>query len=143
MWYHSFKSSNQGVSSMISNSAVEFTVDCKGELTGQTFQGVFKARPLLSHRAKLDQDKMRRSLMGDKPEEASVVTINTAASLSYIFHHLESAPAWWRESNNGLDLVDVAPVNAVYEAILALEEKVYADIKKAGEAAATALTPKK
>ena len=128
---------------MISNTATEFTIDVKGELTGQVFQGVFKARPLLSHRARLDQDKMRRSLTGDKAEEASAVALNTAASISYIYHHLESAPAWWKESNNGLDLVDSTPVNAVYEAILALEEKVYADIKKAGEAAATALTPKK
>ena len=128
---------------MISNTAVEFTVDCKGELTGQVFQGVFKARPLLSHRARLDQDKMRRSLIGEKPEEASESTINTAAAISYIYHHLEASPAWWKESNNGLNLVDEAPVAAVYKAIMDLEEGVYADIRKAGEAAATALTSKK
>lgn len=128
---------------MIANSPVELTISVKGETTGQTFEGVFKARPLLSHRARLDSDKMRRSLIGEKPEEASESTVHTAVVLSYIFHHLESSPAWWRESGNGLNLIDFAPVQAVYDAILKIETDVYTEIKKAGEDAAKALSPKK
>jgi hypothetical protein len=128
----------------VANLPVEFSVDVVGEVTGETFKGVFKAVPRLSHRDNLRRDQLRRDLLGSKPEDASVDATNVSAVFSKLWVHLVEFPSWWKDSKNGLELLDETPVAAVYdnvarierEAIEAIQKKAQAQVEAVAEEAA-------
>jgi hypothetical protein len=121
---------------MYSNEPVEFTVDVKGEKTGESYPGVFKARPRLSHLDTLKMDQLRRDLLGPKPELASPDAQNVASAFSKIWAHLVGpGPRWWQESGQGINLVDEDPVAAVYSNILRIEKEAQDAVVKKGEEA--------
>lgn len=123
----------------MANIPSEFTVSVRGELSGEDFRGVFKAVPLLSHRQNLARDQMRRDLLGPKPEEASADAVNISQVFSKLYAHLTETPSWWKDSGNGLNLLDEAPVAAVYEQVLKIETDARKAILDAGQKAANEL----
>lgn len=127
----------------MANLPQEFSVDVVGELTGEAFKGVFKAKPRLTHNDRLLRDQIRRDLLGPKPEEASAEAKNIAFVLSKIWVHLTEVPSWWKDSRNGRDLEDEVPVAAVFEAIEKLELESLAAVQKKGEKAAEVLAEAK
>jgi hypothetical protein len=126
----------------MANLPVEFTINVTGEITGETFRGVFKVKPRLSHRDTLLQDQMRRDLLGPKPGEAGQSAVASALVFSKIWAHLSEAPNWWKDASNGVDLLDEAPVVAVYDAVQKAEKEAVDAVKKAGEKAAEELKAK-
>lgn len=126
----------------MANLPVEFTINVTGEITGDTFRGVFKVKPRLSHRDTLLQDQMRRDLLGPKPGEAGQSAVASALVFSKIWAHLAEAPNWWKDAGNGVDLLDEAPVVAVYDAVQKVEKEAVDAVKKAGEKAAEELKAK-
>lgn len=115
---------------------VEFTINVTGESTGEQFKGLFKVKSRLSHRDSLMQDQMRRDLLGPKPGEAGQGAIASALVFSKIWIHLIEAPSWWKDQGNGVDLIDEAPVVAVYDQIQKIEAEALEKVKKGGEKAA-------
>ena len=123
----------------MANIPVEFTINVTGETTGETFKGVFKAKPRLSHRDTLLQDQMRRDLLGPKPEAAGQAAVANSLVFSKVWIHLLETPSWWKEAGNGVDLLDESPVVAVYDQLTKIEKEAMEAAKKDGEEAAKTL----
>jgi hypothetical protein len=122
--------------------SIQFTIDVKGNSTGKTFKGAFKAKERLSMRDRLDIDTARRNLLGaGKEEEAGVTARSVASILSQLSVRLTQTPDWWLTSNNGLDLEDENVVVAVYEAAIKVETDAQAALLE--EAKAEVATMKK
>lgn len=120
---------------MILNDARSFCIDVVGA-TGERYNGVFQAKPLLSHREKLRMDEIRRSLLGqDNGQVANEYAIRIANIFSKIYSHVTVAPAFWTTKNNGLDLLDEEPVMAVLEKVIEIQDEVTKAITKSGEEA--------
>lgn len=125
----------------MANLPVEFSVSVVGEVTGESWKGVFKAVPRLSHRDNLRRDQLRRDLLGGKAEDASSDAINVALVFSKIWVHLVEAPSWWKDSKNGVDLLDETPVAAVYDNVTRIEREAIEALQKKTEAAKEVLAP--
>lgn len=125
---------------MILNDPKSFTIDVKGTTTEQSYSGLFKMKPILSHREKLRRDELKRQVLGSNPESATEDSVRTAVIFSKIWIHLTESPAWWREANNGIDLLDEEPVLAVLDKIIELEGEILNKTQKDGEAAKKELT---
>lgn len=123
----------------MANIPEEFTINVTGETTGESFRGVFKAKPRLSHRDTLTQDQMRRDLLGPKPAEAGPGAVASSTVFSKIWIHLTEAPNWWKEAGNGVDLLDEAPVVAVYDQVQKIEQAAIDKVKKPAEKIATVM----
>ena len=111
----------------------QFSVNVKGEVSGEQYAGVFKTKLRLSHRDQLRMDQVRRELLGDHADSASPRAQNQADVFSVLAIHLVGdVPKWWEGSNGGLDLEDDNVIAAVYEGVM----KAKADAIKAikGEA---------
>ena len=122
----------------MANIPVEFSVSVTGEVTGETFKGVFKAVPRLSHRDNLRRDQLRRDLLGGRPEDASPDAMNVSLVFSKIWVHLTESPSWWRDSGNGVNLLDEAPVAAVFDNVARIEREAIGAVKKQAEKQAEA-----
>jgi hypothetical protein len=114
----------------VANLPVEFSVNVVGEVTGETFKGVFKAVPRLSHRDNLRRDQLRRDLLGGKADEASPDALNVSLVFSKIWVHIVDAPGWWKESGNGVNLLDEAPIAAVYDNVARIEREAIEALQK-------------
>lgn len=121
----------------MANIPVEFSVSVVGEVTGETFKGVFKAIPRLSHSANLRRDQLRRDILGPKPEDAGPDAMNVAAVFSKIWVHLTEAPSWWKDSRNGIDMLDETPVAAVYDNVARIEREAIEAVQKKASAVPT------
>ena len=124
----------------MANIPVEFSVSVTGEVTGETFKGVFKAVPRLSHRDNLRRDQLRRDLLGGRPEDASPDALNVSLVFSKIWCHVVESPSWWKDSGNGVNLLDETPVAAVFDNVARIEREAIQAVqdaakKKAEEAA--------
>ncbi len=124
----------------------EFAVNETGEFTGNQYPGTFKIKLRLSHRDRLRLDQMRRELLGPSPDGQPplIEAANTAEIFSYLWTRIISAPSWWVNAGNGIDLEDNKVVSVVYaktvekvnEAIEALNKKgdeAKEDLKKVGQ----------
>lgn len=120
---------------MILNDPRSFSVEVEGTTTKQKYNGLFKMKPLLSHREKLRRDEIKRQILGALPEGALQASERTAIIFSKIWVHLIESPAWWREAGNGLDLLDEEPVMAVIDKIVDIEMEVLGKTEKEGEEA--------
>ena len=120
----------------MANVPVEFKIKVVGEVTGEEYVGTFKAKPRLSHRDTLLQDQMRRDLLGPKGAEAGQAANASALIFSKCWIHLTEAASFWKDAGNGVDLLDEAPVVAVYDQILKIEAEANEKVKKAAEKAA-------
>lgn len=120
---------------MILNDPRSFPVDVEGSVTKTGYKGVFKIRPLLSHRDKLRRDEMKRQLVGAMPDGTGIAAMRTAEIFSKIWAHVVEAPSWWKDAGNGLDLIDEEPVVAVIDKIVEMEQEVMGTLSKEGEEA--------
>lgn len=94
-------------------SIVTFSINTRGEISGETFAGSFDIRTKLSLRDTLREDEIRRTILGAYPAGASPDSLNIAAASAYLAVRVASAPKWWTESNHGIDLVDPNVFNEV------------------------------
>lgn len=96
---------------------------------GTTLRGTFKIKLRLSYRDVLRMDAIRRDLLGKNAELADLATSNIAAKFAKMWVHIVDAPAWWKDSGNGLDLEDAAPISEVYDAIEKMEKEHYEELQ--------------
>jgi len=119
---------------------VEFSINVTGT-SGEVFKGVFKVKPRLNPREVLQQDQIRRDLLGGGPKNAepSQAASSTASVYSKIWAHLIEAPSWWKDAQNGIELLDEEPIVKVYDEIVRIEKEHIDAVKAAGVKAAEAL----
>lgn len=112
----------------------QFTIDA-----GPAYPGVFKMKVRLTHRDVLVQDQFRRELLGPSKGETSPGATAVADVFSKLWVHILESPLWWKEAGNGIELVDEAPVAAVYKEVLRIEQEAVDKVKAAGTAAVPVL----
>lgn len=119
-----------------------FSVKEIDEETGETYAGQFKAKMRLSWNEQLRQDEMRRALLGDKSNDASVRANNMADMLANLRVCLTEWPKWWEnEMKFGEAAFDDTIPLAVWQAIQAEKDRRKAEkTKKADDAAKDVLT---
>jgi hypothetical protein len=117
-----------------------FTINIKGEKTGEDYRGVFEVKLNLSHRESLVKDQRRRELLGPKPEAADKEARNIAYVFAKLFVHITKAPSWWVESDGGVDLRDEAPIMEVLKKLEELEEAALLKLQAQKAADTKALT---
>jgi hypothetical protein len=118
----------------------QFSIDVKGEITDKTWKGVFKTKLRLSHLDQLQQDEIRRDLLGKNPESASPRASNSADVFSFVLIHLIETPQWWDMNGAGLDLEDDNVVAEIYGKIVEVKLAAMKKLKDEAEAAKTELT---
>lgn len=117
----------------------EFTIDCKGDLTGRDWHGKFKAKPVLSHRDRMARDRLRREYLGVNADEANAEAKATAQVLSELAVRLVAWPEFWAVFEMGENLKDLNLLSDVYKAALKIEDDYMAGlVKKAEDAKKTA-----
>lgn len=118
---------------MILNDPKTFAIDVVGSITQRQYTGLFKIKPLLSHREKLRKDEYRRQLLGANTDFTSQEAAKIAGVFSSIWAHMVDAPSWWKEAGNGVDLIDEEPVIAVLDKIDEFQNEIIQQITKSGE----------
>jgi hypothetical protein len=114
-----------------------FTIhNVTGETSGETFSGAFRVLLVLSHAQQLERDRIRRELLGGQAQAAADErAANQARIFSDLAVRIASAPRFWTESNNGLELVDDSVVKAVYDQTTKLVADHMAEVEKRAEVA--------
>jgi hypothetical protein len=118
-----------------------FEVHVKGVATGKTWDGTFRAKPLLTFREQMTADKMQRELVG--PDATNADVISQAIIISELQFRLTETPEWWKENGNGLNLSDPNLLEEVYKAARKVSEDYFStlngDAEKAREPVKEAL----
>jgi hypothetical protein len=116
-----------------------FTISSTGDVSGDTYKGVFKVKTRLSHRDQLNRDRIRRDLLGSNPEGVGARAASIAEIFSQLAVRIVDAPSWWTNTDNGMDLSDDNVVAEVYEASIKAEADEVERVRKKGEEAKEAL----
>jgi hypothetical protein len=109
-----------------------FDVMETGESTGKMHAGTFRVKLRLSWRDQLQQDKMRRELLGADANNANPDAVAQAIILSELSVRVMEAPEWWVKGKGGLDLYDDNVISKVYEETRKLVNAI--ELEKAKEA---------
>lgn len=116
---------------------VSFSVTIKGETTGETFDGLFEVRTMLSHRDVLKEDEIYRASLGANPQDAAPYPASIASAIAYLRIRLKTAPAWFAASGYGLDLKDENVLVEINNTARAkVQEELARHVKEAAAAAA-------
>ena len=96
-------------------------VDVIGEVSKKKFFGRFNLKPYLSHRERADAVRLAETYMRGISESTDQrLFLTTLAFLA--MHIVETDAKWWKESTNGLDLVDETPVYAITKALSEIQD---------------------
>ncbi len=122
---------------MIKKYESSFSVNVVGEDTGESFLGKFTVKTRLSHGEKIEQDIVRRNLLGGQPNGAvaNERSLNTCEILSQLAVRVVSAPSWWENSDNGKSLYDDNVLVEVFTKAVQVEVDAKAELKKAADEA--------
>lgn len=112
-----------------------FSISTTGNFTGEKWVGKFQTKVVLSHRDRLEQDRLRREYLGARPQDASEDAQATALVFSSLAVHLVSWPKWWADSNMGMDLSDLNVVRDIYKAVQKAENDYLTELLAAAEEA--------
>jgi hypothetical protein len=118
---------------------VEFSVDIKGESSGQDFVGSFTVKTKLSIKEHLRQDELYRSLLGADSQNASIDSKSLATALAYLATRIVTSPEWWKKMEGGLSCEDINVISEINNKCIAEIEKEYATLKNEASAAEEAL----
>lgn len=120
---------------MALQNTVDFNIKAVGDVSGQTFEGLFTVKTKLSISETLREKELVRKFIGFNSQEADRETTMIAGAVAYLAMRIVKAPQWWKESNGGQDLDDVnvlAAVNNAAQAKIAAEyEKLAQEAEKA------------
>lgn len=102
-----------------------FTISEVGDVTQETFKAEFVTSTVLSGRQQLLQDQLYREYVGKDPQWADADIRRRCDIMATINSALQAPlPQFWRESNNGWDLLDDNVMLAVYAGVVkALNEE--------------------
>ncbi len=110
-----------------------FSLNVTGAQTGETFRGDFVVKLSLSYADRLRKDQLRREYLGSQsPELATSEAVYLAGALAECQVRIVESPAWWRDSRNGLDLVDEVIVVELYQNIVRVDKEAQEALQKKG-----------
>lgn len=116
-----------------------FSIDLRGEVTGEKFWGDFRAKTHLSFRDEIQEDKFYRDLLGPRPEDAQPRAANQAKCIAQLWVRLTEVPEWWTARGNGLDVADDNVIEEILLKAVAVEATAREEIRKKGATAVTKL----
>lgn len=90
-----------------------FHISARGEITKQIWQGRFKVKRILSHADKFEIKRIFRDILGKNIVDKDSEDFIKAGMIAEVQVRVLEAPAWFRESNLGLDLVDISPISEI------------------------------
>lgn len=112
-----------------------FVVDVTGEITGKQYYGTFKVKPILTHAEQIQRDIYMREILGPNSESALAAARDNALVFADLRVRIIDAPAFWKESNYGLDLYDGEIVGKIWEKAREVENNWRQAIKAKAEEA--------
>ena len=112
-----------------------FVVQETGETTDRQFIGTFTVKRTLSKRDDQLADQRRRLILGPQPENATISAANDAYVLGQLSVRITKSPAWWDESDGGLDLKDNNIIAKIYSEAVQAELEWRNEIDKRAEEA--------
>lgn len=114
-----------------------FAISLVGDETGETFAGKFTVKTRLSHAEKVNQDVIRRNMLGAQPNGATAgeLASNTCEILAQLAVRVVTSPSWWTGSNNGQDLYDSNVLVEVFTNAIKAETDAKVELKKAADEA--------
>lgn len=99
-----------------------FFIDVTGETTNQTFKGEFECKiPNLRDQALIS--KHRAYLNGDLVAYLDAPTLRVHHMISYLRFALTKYPNFWKDSDQGYELMDSNVIEDVYNKALEFEEE--------------------
>jgi hypothetical protein len=109
-----------------------FSFITTGKDTGNPYSGEFQVKTLLSRRDAFMADQLRREIVGPSPEGTPPVPAlqGEAYMLGQLQVRIISAPAWWKDSNFGRDLLDSNIVSELFELAMAKAIQVKANLQE-------------
>ena len=111
-----------------------FDLEHTGLVTGHKYTGTFTVRCVLNlqlkHQLELDKTRLMSDLRNPTDRLEGI-----AGALSELKVRIVEAPAWWKDSNNGYNLLDEDVVAELYTKCLDMEAEWRTELKaKAGDA---------
>jgi len=122
------------------SNSTSFTIHIVAK-SGDRYDGVFKIHRRLSHRQLLQQDQLRRELSGPTGGAPSGFSSSLASALAMIRVRVIEAPEWWTKSGNGLDLLDIEPIEAIATEINRIDEEIDKEMAEKAEKALAEIKP--
>jgi len=102
---------------MLPNRTSNFFIDSVGEITTQAYKGDFTVKTILTIGEKIELETEKTKLSSDlvnvSPELKTVSTILAELKVRVI-----ESPNWWKESNNGKDLLDDNVIFDIYSKVI-------------------------
>lgn len=101
---------------------VDFTVNIPvpGE---DPLRGKFSCKTKLSYREMLEQDAIRRQLLGPAGGEPDPVVALISGAVAKIRVHCSETPSWWKENGQGMDFDDINILLAVLNEVNRVEKE--------------------
>lgn len=106
-----------------------------GEKTGRDYPGTFRVRVVLSQNQLLRRGQIYRDLLGAHSGSAGLDEQVAADRLADLAVRVCDAPQWWTEANNGLDLLDNAPLTALARKVQTAVDEFEAEVRQRAEKA--------
>ena len=100
-----------------------FQFNVVGDTTGNPYTGKFKVKTVLSRRDSFLADERRRILIGANANSVSPSVGAEAFMLGQLFVRIVDAPAWWTQSDAGLDIEDGNVITDLFSAVVKAEEE--------------------
>lgn len=116
-------------------SKVSFPIDVIGQSSKQPFKGVFSVKTKVSFRDSLREDEVRRNILGTNPQGANQYVSDIATILAYLSVRIQESPAWWKDSNNGVDLEDDNVLMAINDGAVDAIDKEFKKLSDKGNEA--------
>lgn len=109
-----------------------FSIHVEGDATGKTWTGDFRAKIRLSRRDIITRDRIRREMLGSAGGTPDQHASELALAYSELKVRITDAPAWFLESDYGLDMEDESPMANVYQKAIKIEvEEIQRKVKEA------------
>lgn len=111
----------------------KFSVSIEGKETKERYIGDFTVRVKLSQAQKMLRSRLIRQYLGDLMQYATEDDRLRAAAMADCDVSIVKAPDWWRQSNNGLDLVDDNVVGEVWSAVAKAQDRLKKEVDQKTE----------
>lgn len=109
----------------------------RGDTTGTRYVGKFKSVCVQTPKQKSEADLMRARLNGPNPLQLTEETRLYHVVISELHHRLKAAPKWFREADNGMTVMDMNVLVAIFNECIKAEtewrEKVWGPAVKADQ----------
>lgn len=95
------------------------SLDSIGDVTGQKYVGSFRIKVILSHDDRFTIERTYKQMLPDDKGVVDEIKLK-CGGISELESRIVEAPAWWKDSRNGRDLVDSTPI---YDLLVAVSEQ--------------------